>query len=176
MVNKYEFVVTVDGKETRIDMPFYNLGNIAMELPDVKENKEIFNALSHHTSKQVLSNIAVKSNLSGESFERLFNTNYYTVMQSLLSNSLFKKIVEIEELQNIIKLDAEFANIIAQNIDEFENIDKKELTELLLTNKDPRVIHTTINNSNYINTDMIKKFKDYPDNLIALDTIKKLKT
>ena len=75
----------------------------------------------------------------------------------------------------MIKADAEFANIIAQSIEEFEDVDKTKLIELLLASKDPRVIHTTINNYN-TKKNMVKKFKNYPDNLIAIDTISKLET
>jgi len=175
MANKYELVITTDGKEVRIDMPFLNVSNIVNELPDVKENEVIFNALTNHPSKQVLTNLAVKTSLSAESLIKLFNTGYNSVIQSLLSNSIFKKGIGMEGLELMIKVDAEFANTIAQSIEEFEEVDKMKLVELLLTNKNPRVIHTTINNSN-TKKNMIKKFKDYPDNLIAMDTIKKLET
>jgi hypothetical protein len=175
MTNKYELVITIEGKEVRIDMPFYNVSNIVNELPDVKDNEDIFNALTNHPSKQVLSNLAVKTNLSTESLLKLFDTGYNSVIQSLLSNPTFKKSVGIEDLDKMIKADAEFANIIAQSIEQFEDLDKTKLIELLLASKDPRVIHNTINNYN-TKKNMVKKFKNYPDNLIAMDTIRTLET
>jgi hypothetical protein len=75
----------------------------------------------------------------------------------------------------MIKADAEFANIIAHSIEQFEDLDKTKLIELLLASKDPRVIHNTINNYN-TKKNMVKKFKNYPDNLIAMDTIRKVET
>jgi len=45
MSNKFEFVVTVNGKENRVDIPYTSINDLVYTLPDVKENTKVFEAL-----------------------------------------------------------------------------------------------------------------------------------
>jgi hypothetical protein len=174
MSNKFEFVVTVNGKENRVDIPYTSINDLVYTLPDVKENTKVFEALINHTSIEALASLASKENLSNDIFQKLILTGGHKTKVALLNNRKFRKEIKLELLKKWVMRDTELALTAGFNANEFDEIDPKEIVELLIKHPDPEVINQLIESSSLLSKASLKKLTTYPDNKIAMEAIKKI--
>ena len=76
-----------------------------------------------HPSAQVREQIAYKNQLDEESCRTLAEDNSVSVLKYLLQNNPFKEIATFENIERIIKKDAELATSVAQELESFKSID-----------------------------------------------------
>lgn len=175
MANKYELVITIDGKESRVDIPYTSMNDLAYTLPDVEENRKIFDVLANHTSIETLAGVAAKENLSIESFQKIISTGGHKAKIALLENKKFRQQVKLELLKKWVMRDSELAITVANNLNDFGEIDPKEIVEILLKHPDPEVINYLVESTSALTKTELKKLTTYPDNKIAMEAIKKIK-
>lgn len=175
MSNKFEFVVTVDGNENRVDIPYTSMNDLVYTLPDVKENAKVFEMLANHPSMETLAGLASKENLSNDIFQKLILSGGHKTKVALLGNKKFRKEIKLELLKKWVIRDTELALTVAYYANEFEQIDPKEISELLSIHPDPEVINQLVESSTLLTKASLKKFTTYPDNKIAMEAIKKIK-
>ena len=137
---EYRIVVLEDGKEVLSESLSCELiHTIATFYPDKPSSKLFFKYAAMHPSAQVREQIAYKNQLDEESCRTLAEDNSVSVLKYLLQNNPFKEIATFENIERIIKKDAELATSVAQELELFKSIDIFKLAELVASQNDPTV-------------------------------------
>ena len=124
----------INGKKVVIGHQF--LEDIVRDIPDIKENKEIFNALVLSDNPDVREYLTRVDNLSKKSVHILLNDTNQEVVDGVLSNSDLAKKISEEALLKIIDLDnTKLLMTIASNIDDYVKCDLCKIIKILANHK-----------------------------------------
>lgn len=126
----------VNGVEITVGIDL--LKNIASNLSDNVENREMFHVLAQSDSASIRGEIAYKDSISEETALILLNDKDTTVLEKIIRNDMGKSIITEELLDVILNISNENTLIeIANNFESFENIDTEDTAKKLIDLKNP---------------------------------------
>lgn len=168
--------LSINGQKVNVGHKF--LEDIVRNIPDVKENKKVFNLLSKSDNYTVREHTSRKEFLSSETIEVFLEDECDEVVDNILSSyDVNKKITDAQINKIIEKNNVRFLETIASNLDYYNSCNRCELLEKLLKHKSPIVksallIHTV---SDLLSNDMLKILSDDEDFDVASKAKEELK-
>ena len=143
----YKLVAYEDEKEILSEkLSFEILRVIISYLPDNFDQDPLYRLIAQHPSACIREEIANKDKISEEVCEILSKDNSITVLKNLTRSNGFKEYASYEILERLIKLDPEFAENIASNIQSYQLVDVSQLAELIFQQEDLSVLLSLANN------------------------------
>jgi len=116
------------------------LENIVRDIPDIKENRKIFDMLVHSDNLEVRRCIANKENVSKKSIDILLNDDNLNVVDNVLSNVDLSKCIKEETLMKIVQSNhTQLLLTIAENIDNYAKCNLCKIVKLLANHKNASV-------------------------------------
>jgi len=141
----------IDEEKVFIGHDFLN--QTVSNIPDIKENKKIFNILAQSNLTYARDIVSSSDNLSKESFKILMNDAVDEIVCNLLDNNKATQYFTDEIVENILAKDNTKLNIkIAENIGEFKLCNIPKFINKLVTNVSSEVRYSLMS---YSNTDFI---------------------
>jgi len=153
------------------------LENIISDLPDIKENQEIFNTLVLSDNPDVREYLTRVNNLSKKSVHILLNDTNQEVVNGVLSNSNLAKRISEEVLLKIIEADnTKFLMTIASNIDDYIKCDLCKIVNILANHKSVSVRYNLVRwrTNDIVSIKILKQLSKDKDIDVAKDAAKEL--
>jgi len=136
--------LSINGKNVVIGHQF--LEEIVREIPDIKENKEVFSILAQSDNPEVREAVSRWfDNLNIDTIHLLLNDENQEVVDNVLSNSNLAKHISEEEIYKIIDSDnIKLLTIIASNIDDYKKCDLCKIVKRLAKHKSASVRYSLV--------------------------------
>lgn len=133
----------INGKKVAIGHQF--LEDVVRDIPDIKENKEVFNTLVLSDNPDVREYLTRVNNLSKKSVHTLLNDTNQEVVDGVLSNSDLAKLISEEDLLKIIDSDnTKLLMTIASNVDDYVKCDLCKIVHILANHKSASVRYNLV--------------------------------
>ena len=133
----------INGKKVVIGHQF--LEDIVRDIPDIKENKEIFNNLVLSDNPDVREYLTRVDNIGKKSIHLLLNDTNQEVVDGVLSNSDLAKYISEEALIKIINSDnTKLLMTIASNIEDYVKCDLCKIVNILANHKSVSVRYNLV--------------------------------
>jgi len=133
----------INGKKVVVGHQF--LEDIISNLPDIKENQEVFNSLVLSDNPDVREYLTKVNNLSKKSVYILLKDTNQEVVDGVLSNADLTKLISEEALLKIIDSDnTKLLMTIASNIDDYVKCDLCKIVEILANHKSASVRYNLV--------------------------------
>jgi len=133
----------INGKKVVIGHQF--LEDIVRDIPDIKENKEIFNDLVLSDNPDVREYLTRVDNIGKKSIHLLLNDSNQEVVDGVLSNSDLAKHISEEALMKIIDSDnTKLLMTIASNIEDYVKCDLCKIVNILANHKSVSVRYNLV--------------------------------
>ena len=133
----------INGKKVVIGHQF--LEDIVRDIPDIKENKEIFNDLVLSDNPDVREYLTRVDNIGKKSIHLLLNDTNQEVVDGVLSNSDLAKHISEEALMKIIDSDnTKLLMTIASNIEDYIKCDLCKIVNILANHKSVSVRYNLV--------------------------------
>ena len=133
----------INGKKVVIGHQF--LEDIVRDIPDIKENKEIFNDLVLSDNPDVREYLTRVDNIGKKSIHLLLNDTNQEVVDGVLSNSDLAKHISEEALMKIIDSDnTKLLMTIASNIEDYVKCDLCKIVNILANHKSVSVRYNLV--------------------------------
>jgi len=133
----------INGKKAVIGHQY--LEDTVSDIPDIKENQEIFDALIHSDNPEVQEHIANVEHLSKKSIDILLNDDNIDVVDNVLSNVNLAKYIKHETLMKIVQSNnTKFLVSIAENIDDYAKCDLCQIVKILANHKNVSVRYALV--------------------------------
>lgn len=161
--------LVIAGKEVTLGHQF--LENIVNEIPDIPQNKKIFEIISKSDNDEVRRLVTKKKFLNKRTINSLLNDSSKTVITNLFYNENIVKRITKKQIMKIIKTnDKEFLCIIATHLKKFSLINKCKFAKKLSKHPNPSVRYNLIANSEpeSIPISVLKKLTKDEDPIVAL--------
>jgi hypothetical protein len=129
--------VEVDGQSVELPVGVDLLRDIINSCPDTEANSPLFEIMAQHPSSGVRQNVAAKECLSESAIAKLSEDADIGVMRSLCSNAKFRLHITEDIVLHLIATDRDCAEMIADNVDGFQNCDVDRLIKAFLSSADP---------------------------------------
>jgi len=153
----------INGKKVVIGHQF--LEDIVRDIPDIKENKEIFNNLVLSDNPDVREYLTRVDNIGKKSIHLLLNDTNQEVVDGVLSNSDLAKYISEEALMKIIDSDnTKLLMTIASNIEDYVKCDLCKIVNILANHKSVSVRYNLVRwrTNDIISVKILKQLsKDY---------------
>ncbi|MDF1878393.1 hypothetical protein JHD46_01925 [Sulfurimonas sp. SAG-AH-194-C20] len=128
----------INGRQVLVGHQF--LEDIVRDIPDIKENKEVFNTLVLSDNPDVREYLTRVDNLSKKSVHVLLNDTNQEVVDGVLSNSDLAKLISEKALLKIIDSDnTKLLMTIASNVDDYVKCDLCKIIKILANHKSAAV-------------------------------------
>ena len=133
----------INGKKVTVGHQF--LEDIIRDIPDIKENKEIFNALVLSDNPYLRESLTRIDNIGKKSIHLLLNDTNQDVVDGVLSNAVLAKHISEEDLMKIIDSDnVKLLMTIASNIEEYVKCDLCKIVNILANHKSVSVRYNLV--------------------------------
>ena len=133
----------INGKKVIIGHQF--LEDIVRDIPDIKENKAIFNDLVLSDNPDVREYLTRVDNIGKKSIHLLLNDTNQEVVDGVLSNSDLAKHISEEALMKIIDSDnTKLLITIASNIEDYIKCDLCKIVNILANHKSASVRYNLV--------------------------------
>jgi len=133
----------INGKKVIVGHQF--LEDIVRDIPDIKENKSIFDVLASSDNPDVREYLTSVDNLSKKSVQVLLNDTNQEVVDGVLSNSNLAKHISQESLMKIIDSDnTKLLMTIASNIEDYVKCDLCKIVNILANHKSASVRYSLV--------------------------------
>lgn len=159
----------IDGKEVTLGHQF--LEDIVNEIPDIPQNKKIFEVISKSDNNEVRRLVTKKKFLNKKTIHSLLNDSSKTVITNLFYNKNIAKRITKKQIMKIIKTnEKKFLSTIATHLKKFSLINKCKFAKKLSKHPDPSVRYNLIANSEpeSITISVLKKLTKDEDPIVAL--------
>ncbi|MDF1884549.1 hypothetical protein JHD49_11420 [Sulfurimonas sp. SAG-AH-194-C21] len=165
----------INGKKVVIGHQF--LEDIIRDIPDIKENKEIFNALVLSDNPDVRESLTRVDNISKKSIHLLLSDTNQEVVEGVLSNSDLAKYISEEALLNIIDSDnTKLLMTIASNIEDYVKCNLCKIVNILANHKSVSVRYSLVRwrANDIVSIKILKKLSNDKDIDVAKEATKEL--
>ena len=165
----------INGKKVVIGHQF--LEDIVRDIPDIKENKEIFNDLVLSDNPDVREYLTRVDNIGKKSIHLLLNDTNQEVVDGVLSNSDLAKYISEEALMKIIDSDnTKLLMTIASNIEDYVKCDLCKIVNILANHKSVSVRYNLVRwrTNDIISVKILKQLSKDKDIDVAKDATKEL--
>ena len=165
----------INGKKVIVGHQF--LEDIISYIPDIKENKDIFNALALSDNPEVRENLTKIDNISKKSINILLNDANQEVVDGVLSNSDLAKHISTEALMKIIDSDnTKLLITIASNIDNYVKCNICKIIKILANHKSASVRYCLVRwrPSDIVSVKILKQLSKDKDIDVAKDALEEL--
>ena len=166
----------INGKKVVIGHQF--LEDIVRDIPDIKENKEIFNDLVLSDNPDVREYLSRVDNIGKKSIHLLLNDTNQEVVDGVLSNSDLAKYISEEALIKIINSDnTKLLMTIASNIEDYVKCDLCKIVHILANHKSVSVRYNLVRwrTNDIVSIKILKQLSKDKDIDVAKDAAKELK-
>ena len=165
----------INGKKVVIGHQF--LEDIVRYIPDIKENKEVFDTLVLSDNPTVRENLIRFENLSKKSIHTLLNDTNQEVLDGVLSNSDLAKYINEDALMNIIEADnTKLLMTIASNIEDYVKCDLCKIVNILANHKSVSVRYSLVRwrTSDIVSIKILKQLSKDKDIDVAKEALEEL--
>ena len=165
----------INGKKVVIGHQF--LENIIRDIPDIKENKEIFNDLVLSDNPDVREYISRVDNIGKKSIHLLLDDTNQEVVDGVLSNSDLAKYISEEALIKIIDSDnTKLLMTIASNIEDYVKCDLCKIVNILANHKSVSVRYNLVRwrTNDIISIKILKQLSKDKDIDVAKEALEEL--
>ena len=170
----FKLVVSESGKESySTNLSYEEVSSIVSNFPDNKSSNDFFLLAAQHAASAVRENVAYKDHLNSDVIEILSKDSSISVLRNLVRSEAFRENVTQEELVELIKLDTQIAQTIANSIESYEQVDANELASLLSKHEDPSVVYNLASNWS-VTKKIVKTLLKHPDPYVANEAKKRL--
>lgn len=172
---KIEFII--DGTKVQCGHQF--LENIIRDIPDIEQNKKIFDILATSNNDDVREMIARKEFLSLEAIEILLKDENIEVVDNILSNRDIDKLITDEQLKMIIEKDnIKLLSTIASNVERYQNCDRCRIIKKLAKHTSSKVRYSLLNYgvSDLMTNSTLQELCEDSDIDVATEAKKELKS
>ena len=162
----------INGKKVIIGHQF--LEDIVRDIPDIKENQEVFNSLVLSDNPDVREYLTRVDNLSKKSVHILLKDTNQEVVDGVLLNSDLAKLISEEALLKIIDTDnTKLLMTIASNIDDYVKCDLCKIVKILANHKSASVRYNLVRywSSHSVPVKILKQLSKDKDIDIAKESI-----
>jgi len=133
----------INGKKVLVGHQF--LEDIVRDIPDIKENQEIFNTLALSDNPDVREYLTRVDNIGKKSIHTLLNDDNQEVVDGVLSNSNLAKHINEEALLKIIDTDnTKLLMTVACNLDDYVRCDLCKIVKILANHKSASVRYNLV--------------------------------
>jgi len=165
----------INGKKVVIGHQF--LEDIVRDIPDIKENKEIFNDLVLSDNPDVREYLTRVDNIGKKSIHLLLNDTNQEVVDGVLSNSNLAKHISEEALMKIIDSDnTKLLITIASNIEDYVKCDLCKIVNILANHKSVSVRYNLVRwrTNDIVSIKILKQLSKDKDIDVAKEALKEL--
>jgi len=165
----------VNGKKVVIGHQF--LESIVRDIPDIKENQDIFNTLALSDNPDVRQDLTRMESLSKKTIHILLEDTNQEVIDGVLSNSdLAVKINEKSILKIIDSNNTKLIMTIASNIEDYTKCDLCNLVNILANHKNASIRYCLVRwrRSDVISVKILKKLAKDKDLDVSKEALKEL--
>jgi len=162
----------INGKKVVVGHQF--LENIVRDIPDIKENQEIFDSLVLSDNPDVRESLTRVNNLSKKSVYILLKDANQEVVDGVLSSSDLAKLISEETLLKIIDSDnTKLLMTIASNIDDYIKCNLCKIAKILANHKSASVRYNLVRNwlSDSVTFKIAKKLSKDKDIDVAKEAV-----
>lgn len=166
--------LTMNGVNVQVGHSF--LEDISRDIPDIKENKKVFEILAKSDDFKVRRNVAYKDNLNKNTIDILLQDSDMEVVDSILSNRDAPKFITQEQLQRIIDLDnIILLETIGNRIDNYASCNTCKIINKLVKYPNARVRASLFRVFSSLNIKQLEILSQDSDSEIASEAKKELK-
>jgi len=143
-------------------------------IPDIKENQEVFNSLVFSDNPDLREYLTRVDNLSKKSVYILLKDTNQEVVDGVLSNSNLAKLINEEALLKIIDLNnTKLLMTIASNIDDYVKCDLCKIVKILANHKSASVRYNLVRygSSDSVSVEILKQLAKDKDIDVAKEAI-----
>lgn len=154
------------------------LEKIIEQIPDIPQNKDIFEILSKSDNSEVKSLLTKKRFLNKKTISLLLNDKSKKVVINLIYNQHLTKKITTKQIIKIIKRNnIDILCAIATHLRNFTLINKYKLASRLSNDKNSSVRYSLVSNSRLetISTSTLKKLSRDKDSFVAFKAMSRLK-
>jgi hypothetical protein len=165
----------INGKKVVIGHQF--LEDIVRDIPDIKENKEIFNDLVLSDNPDVREYLTRVDNIGKKSIHILLNDTNQEVVDGVLSNSDLSKHISEEALMKIIDSDnTKLLMTIASNIEDYVKCNLCKIVNILANHKSVSVRYNLVRwrTNDIVSIKILKQLSKDKDIDVAKEAAKEL--
>lgn len=165
----------INGKKVVIGHQF--LEDIVRDIPDIKENKEIFNDLVLSDNPDVREYLTRVDNIGKKSIHLLLNDTNQEVVDGVLSNSNLAKHISEEALMKIIDSDnTKLLITIASNIEDYVKCDLCKIVNILANHKSVSVRYNLVRwrTNDIVSIKILKQLSKDKDIDVAKEALEEL--
>ena len=166
----------INGKKVVIGHQF--LENIIRDIPDIRENKEIFNDLVLSDNPDVRENLTRVDNIGKKSIHQLLNDRNQEVVDGVLSNSNLAKHISEEALMKVIDTNnTSLLMTIASNIEDYVKCDLCKIVNILANHKSASVRYNLVrwSTNDIVSIKILKQLSKDKDINVAKEALEELK-
>jgi hypothetical protein len=142
-----KITLAIDGKAS-IELAADQVDDLVYRMDDIEENSAFFDLFAFHPASAVRKAVANKDLLSDDTVAMLSKDSAFEVRRNLLTSRRGREFIGEEALLNIIATDVDAAEMIAGNIESYQQISTEKLGKLLEAHTDPRVRKALAGNGN----------------------------
>lgn len=133
----------INGKKVAIGHEY--LEDSIRNIPDIKENREIFDILARCDNPEVREDLARMENLSKKTIHHLLNDENQEVVDNVLNNPDLAKYIKHKTLMDIINTgNIKLLKTIANSIEDYEKCDLCEVSKVLSEHKNVSVRYALV--------------------------------
>jgi len=165
----------INGKKVLVGHQF--LEDIVRDIPDIKENKEIFNDLVLSDNPDVREYLTRVDNIGKKSIHILLNDTNQEVVDGVLSNSDLAKHISEEALMKIIDSDnTKLLMTIATNIEDYVKCDLCKIVNILANHKSVSVRYNLVRwrTNDIVSIKVLKQLSKDKDIDVAKEALEEL--
>ena len=163
----FKLVVTDSNKEVYETILSYEvISSIVSSYPDKEDSNEFFELAAQHSASVVRENVAYKDSLSIDVLNLLSKDKSIAVLRNLVRTNAFRENATQDEILDLINLDVEIAQTIANYVESFEKADINTLALALSKHDDPSVVASLAGNYGTPKK-VLKTLVNHPDPYVA---------
>lgn len=152
------------------------LERITCDIPDIKENKKVFEALAKSDDFEVRRSISYKDNLNKNTIDMLIQDADSDVVGNILNNSNIAKYITQEQVENILKQDNTYLlEILGKNVDDFQSCNVCKIIDKLIKHPNARVRGSVLRYRNNLSLVQLEILSNDSDTAISSEARKQLK-
>jgi hypothetical protein len=152
------------------------LERITCDIPDIKENKKVFEALAKSDDFEVRRSISYKDNLNKNTIDMLIQDADSDVVGNISNNSNIAKYITQEQVENILKQDNTYLlEILGKNVDDFQSCNVCKIIDKLIKHPNARVRGSVLRYRNNLSLVQLEILSNDSDTAISSEARKQLK-
>jgi len=175
-MQKEQIRVELSINRLQVTIGYEFLENISMNIPDIKENKKVFEILAKSDDFEVRRAISYKGNLNKNTIDILLQDTDSDVVQNLLNNRDVAKFITQEQVESILKQDNTYLlETVGRSIDDFQSCNVCKLMDKFIKHPSARVRGSVLRYRRELNLQQLELLTNDSDANIASEARSQLK-